>query len=95
MVGYGGSPTYTVYVDVTLTRSKVKVKELPTTSEAVHAGGDDCSPLVGLSGFNFVPNQSQINIRIARFLQKFIVSENNLCLFFATNAAYQLSQITP
>jgi len=26
MVGYTGSPTYTVYVDVTLTRSKVKVK---------------------------------------------------------------------
>ena len=26
MVGYAVSPTYTVYVDVTLTRSKVKVK---------------------------------------------------------------------
>ena len=26
MVGYAGSPTYTAYVDVTLTRSKVKVK---------------------------------------------------------------------
>jgi len=26
MVGYAGSPTYTVYVDVTLTRSNVKVK---------------------------------------------------------------------
>jgi len=26
MVGYAGSPTFTVYVDVTLTRSKVKVK---------------------------------------------------------------------
>ena len=25
--------------------------ELPTTSEAVHAGGDDRSPLAGLSGF--------------------------------------------
>jgi len=25
--------------------------ELLTTSEAVHAGGDDCSPLAGLSGF--------------------------------------------
>jgi len=60
MVGYAGSPTYTAYVDVTLTLSKVKVKvsqsqghgafELPTTSEAVHAGGDDRSPLAGLSG---------------------------------------------
>jgi len=26
MVGYAGSPTYTVYVDVTLSRSMVKVK---------------------------------------------------------------------
>jgi len=26
MVGHAGSPTHTVYVDVTLTRSKVKVK---------------------------------------------------------------------
>ena len=55
MVGYAGSATYTAYVDMTLTRSKVKVKvtgafELPTTSEAVHAGGDDRSPLAGLSG---------------------------------------------
>jgi len=25
MVGYAGSPTYTAYVDMTLTRSKVKV----------------------------------------------------------------------
>ena len=25
--------------------------ELPTISKAVHAGGDDCSPLAGLSGF--------------------------------------------
>jgi len=24
--------------------------ELPTTSEAVHAGGDDRSPIAGLSG---------------------------------------------
>jgi len=46
------------------------------------------------SNFNFMPIQSQINIRTARFLQKFIVSENSLCSLFATNAAYQLSQIT-
>jgi len=26
MVGYAGSPTYTAYVDMTLTQSKVKVK---------------------------------------------------------------------
>jgi len=28
MVGYGGNPTYTAYVDMTLTRSKVKVMGL-------------------------------------------------------------------
>ena len=28
--------------------------ELPTTSEAVHAGGDDRSPLAGLSGFSLL-----------------------------------------
>jgi len=28
MVGYAGSPTYTAYVDMTLTRSKVKVTGL-------------------------------------------------------------------
>ena len=52
MVGQAASPTRTVYVDVTLTRSKVKVTallKLPTISEAVHAGGDDRSPLTGLS----------------------------------------------
>jgi len=55
MVGHAVSPTRTVYVDVTLTRSKVKVTggfELPTICEAMHAGGDDRSPLAGLSGFN-------------------------------------------
>jgi len=31
-------------------RFKVKVFELTTTSEALHAGGDDRSPLAGLSG---------------------------------------------
>jgi len=30
MVGYAGSPTYTAYVDMTLTRSKVKVMGLLT-----------------------------------------------------------------
>jgi len=56
MVGYAGSPTYTAYVDMTLTRSKVKVKVMGLLNfrqlaiEAVHAGGDDRSPLAGLSG---------------------------------------------
>jgi len=55
MVGHAGTPTGTVHADVTLTRSNVKVKvtelfELPTISEAVHDGGNDRSPLSGLSG---------------------------------------------
>ena len=33
-------------------RSRSRAFELPTTSEAVHAGGDDRSPLAGLSGLN-------------------------------------------
>ena len=57
MVGYAGSPTYTAYVDMTLTRSKVKVKVKVTgllnfRQLAVHAGGDDRSPLAGLSGLS-------------------------------------------
>jgi len=40
-----------VYVDMSLTRSKVNrphgAFELPTISEAVHAGGDDRSPVAG------------------------------------------------
>jgi len=53
MVGYAGSATYTAYVDMILTRSNHGAFELPTTSEAVHAGGDDRSPLAGLSGFYY------------------------------------------
>jgi len=37
--------------------------ELPTTSEAVHAGGDDRSPLAGLSGF-LVFHQRKILLQI-------------------------------
>ena len=36
---------------------------------------------------------TQINIRTARFLQKFIASENSLCLLFAANAACQLNEL--
>jgi len=35
--------------------------------------------------------RSQTNICTARFLQKFIVSENSLCSLFVANAARQLS----
>jgi len=41
--------------------------------------------------FNFMPIQSQISIHTAKFLNKFILSENSLC-FFAANNAYQFSQ---
>ena len=41
--------------------------------------------------YNFLLIRSQINIRTARFLQKFIVSENSLCSLFAASAACQLS----
>jgi len=55
MVGYAGSPTYTAYVDMTRIQGQGQGQghgyfELPTTSKAVHAGGDDRSPLAGLSG---------------------------------------------
>ena len=42
---------------------------------------------------NFLPVKTQIDIRTARFLQKFIAFENSLCLLFAANAACQLNQI--
>ena len=66
MVGYAGSPTRTVYVSVTLAPSKVKVNiswafELPTISEAVYAGGDDRSPLAGLSGSRWRPPPSWVS----------------------------------
>jgi len=55
MVGYAGSPTRTVYVAVTLTRSKVKVNltgllNFRQLAKPCNAGGDDRSPLAGLSG---------------------------------------------
>jgi len=55
MVGCAGSPARTVYVGVTLTRSKVKVNitglfNFPQLAMPCIAGGDDRSPLAGLSG---------------------------------------------
>jgi len=67
MFGQAGSPTRVVYVDMTLTRSKVEVKVMGllnfpkiviviagTPQEAVHAGGDDYQPPSGLSYFKCV-----------------------------------------
>jgi len=52
MVGHVGSPTCIVYVDVTLTRSKVKASKFPKIviliagrpQEAVHASNNDHQP---------------------------------------------------
>ena len=43
--------------------------------------------------FNFLSVDDQLNIRTARFLQKFTASENNLCLLFAKVASEQLDAI--
>jgi len=40
--------------------------ELPTTSEAVHAGGDDRSPLAGLSGFSLALTVETLQAEICR-----------------------------
>jgi len=52
MVGYAGSPTRTVcWCDLDPIQGQGQhhgAFELPTISEAVHAGGDDRSPLAGL-----------------------------------------------
>jgi len=48
MVGHTGSPTRTVYVDMTLTQSKVKVTGLlnfqKLAKPCMHVGGDDRQP---------------------------------------------------
>ena len=43
--------------------------------------------------FGFLPAKSQILIRTARFLQKFTVSANSLCMLFANDARRQLDNI--
>ena len=50
MVGRATSSARTVYIDVTLTRSKVKVKVKGLLSFRQLAGGNDRSPLAGISG---------------------------------------------
>jgi len=51
MFGYAGSHTYTAYDLDPIQGQGHGPFELPTTSEAVHVGGDDRSPLAGLSGY--------------------------------------------
>jgi len=43
--------------------------------------------------FRFLPAKSQIIIRTASFLQKFIALENSLCTLFANDARRQLHNI--
>jgi hypothetical protein len=43
--------------------------------------------------FQFLPVNSQLDIRTARFLQRFIASENSLCSLFHSNAKRQLDKI--
>jgi len=43
--------------------------------------------------FYFLPVHSQLDIRTANFLQKFIASENNLCYLFALTARRKLNEV--
>ena len=43
--------------------------------------------------FNFLPVQSRIDGRTARFLQRYAASENSLCSLFAANASSQLRRV--
>jgi len=43
--------------------------------------------------FNFVPVHSQLNIRTANFLQKFIASENSLCYLFGLTVRRKLNEL--
>lgn len=46
-----------------------------------------------LFNFGFLPIASQLTVRVANFLQRFIASENTLCQLFVGNASAQLSSI--
>ena len=43
--------------------------------------------------FNFLPINSQLDNRTAKYLQKFIVSEKNLCHLFSINARRKLDEL--
>jgi len=69
--------------EFTLTRLFIKV--FCTTSPDVLK----CCQLA----FNFLPVHSQLDIRIANFLRKFIASENSLCCLFALTARRKLNEL--
>jgi len=43
--------------------------------------------------FNFLPVDSQLDIRTANFLQKFPASENSLCYLFALTTSHKLNEV--
>jgi len=43
--------------------------------------------------FNFLPVHTQLDIRTANLLQKFIASENSLCCLFALTARRNLNKL--
>ena len=43
--------------------------------------------------FNFLPISQQLTIRTAKFLQRFIASENAVCTLFSSVAASQLKDL--
>ena len=43
--------------------------------------------------FGFLPIESQLVVRTANFLQKFVASENSLCLLFSKVANHQLNHL--
>jgi len=66
------------------TVTRLVMKLFHTTSPAVVK----CCQLA----FNFLPVNSQLDIRTANFLQKFIASENSLCYLFALTGHRKLNE---
>ena len=71
------------FFEFTVTRLFMKV--FRTTSPAVVK----CRQLA----FNFLPVLSQLDIRTANFLHKFIASENSSCCLFALTARRKLKEL--
>ena len=70
-------------VEFTLTRIFMKLLRTGSSSTVI-----ECQV-----NFGFFPAKSQIIIRTASFLQKFIALENSLCLLFVNDARRQLHDI--
>ena len=77
MVGYAGSPTYTAYVDMTLTRSKVKVKvtrllNFPQLAKPCMLAAMTAAPLRGfLVVFPILPSSARVIC--GRILKRFLI----------------------